>query len=202
MPGTVQCDTRRVRRLADELDERATDLDQLVRRLRRRVEDTPWTGLGGSAFRADAEAGLRMLRRSARAHEDAAGALRRHATRVDERRAAIAAVEAWFADALDAARSRAAALAERAVDGLDDAADAVSGAVTGTVDRLGDVASLVTGGATDPVADGVEHLAGRAADGLRSGLSALDQHLLSVAAPPTGDPAWLDLGLPVPGVRS
>jgi hypothetical protein len=97
----VYGDTAVVRRLAREMREQAADIHGESAALLARAEGVPWSGMAADAMRLLARDHAAGLAASARAHEDAAAALERHARDVEHAKALIAAAERRVQSALD-----------------------------------------------------------------------------------------------------
>jgi uncharacterized protein YukE len=76
-------DTSGIRHLARRMRERAEEIRAEGARLRRRADDVPWQGRSAEAMRTHLAARLTTLSATADLHDDAAGALERHAEAVD-----------------------------------------------------------------------------------------------------------------------
>lgn len=120
-------DTTVIRHLALGLREQAAEIRQQADSVVAAAEATPWRGRAAEAMRASARRHASELRATAELHDDAAIALLRHARRVEETKALIAALEASVRDLVDAARGRLGDLAGEAAGlvGLGEGADGV-----------------------------------------------------------------------------
>ena len=94
-------DTTVVRALAGAMREQAADIHGESAALLARAEAVPWSGRAADAMRLLARDHAAALAASARAHEDAAEALERHAREVDHVKALVAAAERRVQSALD-----------------------------------------------------------------------------------------------------
>lgn len=114
-------DTSVIRHLAGRLQAQADGLRSEADALVSRTLTVPWQGSAAEAMRRVARDRAGALRRTAAAHDDAATALLRHATEVEQRQALIAALEHRAARLCSSARDRLAALGRRALDGVAEA---------------------------------------------------------------------------------
>ncbi|MFN8195421.1 MAG: hypothetical protein U0R80_14195 [Nocardioidaceae bacterium] len=111
-------DTRVIRRLASGLRGQGEQIRREADELVGRAEAVEWRGWAADAMRARARDRATDLRRTARAHDDAADALDRHAAEVDRLKELIGAIERRFVGLVAAARDRLAALGHQLLDGV------------------------------------------------------------------------------------
>ncbi|MGD9958594.1 putative T7SS-secreted protein [Nocardioides sp.] len=111
-------DTAKIRQLAHQLRDRATDLRCEARGLSEQVAAVRWTGRAADAMRAFAERRLQQLLECAHRHDDAAVALERHAAAVDHLKQVIAEVEHRARALVHGARARLTSLTHQALAGV------------------------------------------------------------------------------------
>ena len=111
-------DPTAIRGLASRLHDQADDLRGQADGLLARAEAVAWRGRAADAMRAHARDRVAALRHTARAHDDAAQALERHAAEVERLQALIAALERRAHQLVTAARERLAGLAAQLLEGV------------------------------------------------------------------------------------
>ncbi len=111
-------DPTAIRGLATRLRDQADDLRDQADGLLARAEGVAWRGWAADAMRAHTRDRVAALRQTARAHDDAAQALERHAAEIERLQALIAALERRAHQLVSAARERLAGLAHQLVEGV------------------------------------------------------------------------------------
>ncbi len=113
-------DTAVIRRQADRMEERASDLRATARSLSAAAEATVWLSVAGDRMR-DRVADRRVeIESTATAYEQAAAALRHHATEVEELKRLISAIESRIRGLVTGALERIRDFAGSVVDGVKD----------------------------------------------------------------------------------
>ncbi|CAN5389723.1 hypothetical protein BH09ACT12_BH09ACT12_31520 [soil metagenome] len=117
-------DTAAIRRQADRMDERATDLRARARGLSAAADTTVWMSVGGDRMRERVAERRVDLEATADAYEAAAAALRHHAREVDEIKHLISLIErkvkSLITGALDRIRDFAGSVVDGVVGGVKD----------------------------------------------------------------------------------
>ncbi len=111
-------DPRAIRRLATQLREQGDDIRADADRLVAEAEQVAWQGWAADAMRAHVARRAAGLRQAARAHDEAATALDRHADEVERLQALIAAIERRAHRLIAGARERLADLGRRVLEGV------------------------------------------------------------------------------------
>lgn len=109
-------DTATIRRLADQVAAQAGDIRADADELMKASELVLWEGQAATAMRARMAERAVALRKTADEHDDAAEALRHHATEVDQLKDLIAEIANKVSGLIEGARSRLADLAGQAMD--------------------------------------------------------------------------------------
>ena len=120
-------DTAVIRRQADRMDQRATDLRATARSLSAAAETTVWHSVAGDRMKQRVGERRSELDSTAVAYEEAAAALRHHAEEVDDLKRLISLIESK-----------------------------VRGLISGAVDRIRDFAGSIVDGVKDLVGAGDE----------------------------------------------
>ena len=113
-------DTAAIRRQADRLDDRATDLRATARGLTAAADRAVWVSVGADRMRQRVAERRADLESTATAYEDAATALRHHAREVDELKHLISAIESRVRSLVSGAIDRIKDVAGSVVDGVKD----------------------------------------------------------------------------------
>ncbi|GAA3533745.1 hypothetical protein [Nocardioides daeguensis] len=124
-------DTTVIRRLAGDMDERASDLRATADRLSGSAETAHWWSVSGERMRAQARDRAASLRTIAADYEDAADKLRAHADEVDDLKALIASIERTVTSLVEGAVDRLRAAGHAIVEGVKDGVRALGNLLTG-----------------------------------------------------------------------